>query len=99
MEHEKHVCNASKEVSSCQVPQQVVDGVVETPVDDDSSDDQQVGQEHNDTHCQAQGNYQDILRSPVCSQLFAAVVVEEPHSLIVKTVLHCCCPKEGREYR
>lgn len=88
VEHEEHVGDASEEIRGRQVPQQVVDGVVEAPVDDDGGDDQQVGQEHDDADCQAQSNNQDILGPPVGGQLLLAVVVEKPHTLIVEAAGH-----------
>lgn len=64
VKHQEHVCNPSKKISCSQIPQEVIDRIVESLVDNNGCDDQQIGEQYNDADCQAKGNHQDILGSP-----------------------------------
>lgn len=83
MEHQVHVGDACEQVGRRQVPQQVVDGVVEPAVHEDGQHDQDVGEDDENTDQQSQRNHHIVFSLPHSADVLLADVVEELHTLVV----------------
>ena len=77
VEHQVHVRNPSEKISRRQVPQQVVNGVVEPSVYKYGRHDQDVGQDDEDTRRQSKADHNVVLRTPDVRNRLMRVVVEE----------------------
>lgn len=87
VEHQVEVSQSSKEVSSCQVGHQVVNGEVESPVDVDGDHYQKVGEHDENAHGDAKAHHQAAVGVPGVSKRFATEVVKEGDGLIVVALL------------
>lgn len=83
VEHQVHVGDACEQVGRRQVPQQVVDGVVEPAVHEDGQHDQDVGEDDESTDQQSQRNHHIVFSLPPFADVLLAHVVEETHILLI----------------
>lgn len=92
VEHQVEVRQSSKEVSSCEVGHQVVNGEVESPVDVDGDHYQKVGEHDENAHSDAKAHHQPAVGVPVVSKRLVAAVVEKGDALIIVALflIHGC---------
>lgn len=83
VEHQVQVGDAGEQVGGRQVPQQVVDGVVEPAVHEDGQHDQDVGEDDEGADQQAQRHHHHIFGLPRLAEVLLAEAVEERHVLVV----------------
>ncbi|KAG7243489.1 hypothetical protein INR49_011045 [Caranx melampygus] len=77
VQHQVGIGDASKQVRCSHVGQEIVDGKVEATVHEDGHHHQQVGQDNNEAHRQAQSNHDAVPRRPSFTDFLAHSVIEE----------------------
>ncbi len=83
VEHQVQVGDAGEQVGGRQVPQQVVDGVVEPAVYEDGQHDQDVGEDDEGADQHAQNHHHLVFGRPRVTDVLLAEVVEELDGLVI----------------